>query len=357
MKVLYYLRGDEGKYPGGDMVQAARTAQEVAALGGVEVAMVRDRSEVCGRWDVVHVFNTTRVCEALDARDLARAMGARLVLSPIWHSRADLRRFNRETKGLPDCFFDAYSRMREAYYSCRSGAKLRFWPWRYSTMQAQALREADLLLPNSQAERALMESESGVVARRVVVVPNGVDLPVARDKGQEGRLRRIVCAGRIEPRKNQLRVIQAFREVAPSGWTLCFAGAANRSHGDYFRQFEAMIDGKDVVYWGSLAREELWRRYSESEACLLGSLFETTGLVAAEGVMQGCRLMVCDSPYTREYFGETAVYCDPYSITSLSAGIRQLVSGKGRCEAAHLTTWSKVGALTRDAYMSILRAS
>jgi hypothetical protein len=53
----------------------------------------------------------------------------------------------------------------------------------------------------------------------------------------------------------------------------------------------------------------------------LPSHIETPGLASLEAAMVGCLPVVGECAPVREYFGDTAVYCDPMSVDSIRSAI------------------------------------
>ena len=53
--------------------------------------------------------------------------------------------------------------------------------------------------------------------------------------------------------------------------------------------------------------------------------FEPPGLSAIEAGLAGCRLLLSDSSWSREYFGDLAVYVDPSDISSIENGMEEVL--------------------------------
>jgi hypothetical protein len=54
--------------------------------------------------------------------------------------------------------------------------------------------------------------------------------------------------------------------------------------------------------------------------------YEPPGLSAIEAGLAGCRLLLSDSEWSREHFGEAAVYADPTSDESISQAIDEVIT-------------------------------
>lgn len=359
MRVLMQLRSDWERIGGGDAEQMRETALALRALG---VDVVTDPSvEVrYGEFDLVHLFNTTRINETWQQFQAARNAGRPVAVSTIWHSMAEMRRYYASQYRVPWFPVWWYSGLREAFYARRSGFRLDPRSvFQYRTCQRRVASQADILLPNSEAEYRILEAELGVHARQVRVIPNGFNVALARQAAANaGERRGVICAGRIEPRKNSCGVIRAFQRLAPKGETLWFYGGVNEGHARYSAEFRSELVPGRIEYGGRLPIQQLYEKFAKAKVVVLASFYETTGLVALEGLACGAKVVVSDSPYTREYFGDAAVYCDPYEEVSIATALACALNAPPRDPPDWITdyTWDHAGELTLEAYKAVLCA-
>jgi hypothetical protein len=92
----------------------------------------------------------------------------------------------------------------------------------------------------------------------------------------------------------------------------------------------------------------------------MASWFETTGLAGLEAGLAGANVVITGRGYAREYFGESAWYCDPANLTSIREavtaawaaprGSRQL---EQRISKLGLT-WAEAASKTLGVYRQIL---
>ena len=78
---------------------------------------------------------------------------------------------------------------------------------KYRSSQKDLFERADYVIPNSVAEKRLIEDELDIILSACQVIPNTVDgLFRKRSKsGRSGKRNGLLCVGRIEPLKNQIR--------------------------------------------------------------------------------------------------------------------------------------------------------
>ena len=132
-------------------------------------------------------------------------------------------------------------------------------------LRMTALYEAaDLLLPNSHLEAATLVADLGVTTP-IRVVPNAVD-PELFPPGPPWHEREgVLYVGRLEPHKNQLRLIDALRDT---GVPLTIVGGEHLHHADYAEAVRAEA-GSHVRVVGHTSHEELGS--STPSSCPRGS--------------------------------------------------------------------------------------
>jgi glycosyltransferase involved in cell wall biosynthesis len=351
MKVLFRIRSDVDRFPGGDYVQLRKTRSALDQLG-VETAVAPGLGEIGESFDVVHLFNTTRIHETAVQCAQAVRQGVPVVISPIWHSFAEMKRCYRRLYHLPVFPIGAYLGAKEAWYARRS--RLPLYPpatLDFRGTQRRVLRAARAVLPNSRIEAQTLEREAGLRPARTFIIPFGFDAPRVAQLGWPER-RDVICAGRIEPRKNQLGVIRAFKALPRQGDRLLLYGAWNESHPGFVERVRRELVPGWVEYGGQLSQEDLYAAYGRARLVVLASFFETFGLVALEGIACGAAVCVSDSGYTREFFGDCVRYCDPFSVESIRDGLLAALSTPPPDYAALLTrfSWADAATKTLEAY-------
>lgn len=330
--------------PGGGETQLSATAQALQELG-VAARTWRPWEDELEAGDVLHLFGS--LPEHLATVEQAHRRGVFTVLSTIawfdlasrWHSGESLARRT---------------------WNCAKTAAGRALPrlphWRRALYDA-----VDLLLPNSQAEAAQLADRYDVPEERMRVVPNGASMRFATGDAASfldlaGMRDFVLCAGRIEPRKNQLGLLRAMRgsavpivilgDVVPGHeryYDACRREAGNLVH------FVARLEHDDPRLAGA---------YAACRCLALVSWFETPGLVALEAGMSGVPLALTDCGSTREYFGDLAEYASPSSRPSIRRAVLAAYDSPRNPQLARYVreryTWRAAAAATRDAYRSLV---
>jgi glycosyltransferase involved in cell wall biosynthesis len=179
-----------------------------------------------------------------------------------------------------------------------------------------------VLLPNSRAEQEQIERRFGI-PRPSVIVPNAVDTTVfyPPGSGAPGRTG-VLCVGRIEPRKNQLALIEALRG---SGIPLTLVGQAGRFNAAYHRHCLRAADA-DVRFMAQQPPAQLRGLYHAARVHACVSWYETPGLASLEAAACGCALVVTPGGCTREYFGDEAVYAQPNDLGTIRRAVEDALA-------------------------------
>lgn len=224
--------------------------------------------------------------------------------------------------------------------------------WWYETVRR--FQSADMLLPNSYMEACQIRADADVTTP-MVVVPNAVDPAVFTDDNVGDR-EGVLYVGRIEPHKNQLRLIEALRGT---GLKLTIVGADHPHHPRYcaaVRRAAAAEPSVEMV--GPVPHSLLADHYRRARVHAVPSLFETTGLVSLEAALCGCSVVSTNQGYAREYLLDMAEYCDPYDLDSIRGAIlrsfESIVDGRLRQRVLDNYTWAHTAEATERAYRKVL---
>ena len=361
MKILMQIRKDVDKYPGGDFIQLLKTKEHLEKAG-VSVDLSFSYHENLKSYDIVHLFNVTRITDTYLFFKNAKSQGKKIALSPIYHPLKDMEDFYRYTYRFPYLNIVTYLAMKELYYPLRGKTNISLKSiLQYKQTVRKVLTQSDILLPNSFLELKTMEQELKV-KNRYKVVPNATEVDTSCFNSQYDKENLILCIGRIEPRKNVLNVIKAFQKLItklPYDTKLIFIGAVNESHKSYTKQFFQDVNKEQnhIKYIGQLPHQEVLAYLKQAKLLVLASFFETTGLVGLEALACQANIVISERGYTKEYFRYNAEFCDPYSVTSIEDAIEKGFFKKPTEKLSnHFLdnyTWSNAAAVTLSAYNSL----
>ncbi len=211
----------------------------------------------------------------------------------------------------------------------------------------------------------------GVPADKIDIVYHGVDphfRPLAADEVAAFRARKklperfVLHVGTLEPRKNHIRLVEAFAQIRETGTALVLAGARGWLYDELFRKVEALGLSKDVVFYGYASSEELPLLYNAAAALAYPSLYEGFGLPVIEAQACGTPVLTSNVSSLPEAAGDAALLVDPEDTDALAAGLnlllsddsqRQQLSERGLAHAAQFS-WLRSARETAGTYRSAL---
>ena len=173
--------------------------------------------------------------------------------------------------------------------------KLKFFLYRW----------ADYVVPNSMSQANFITKYFQGLSSKVATISNFVDLdsfkPLER-KSQNKRLN-IIGAGRIEPQKNILRLIQAVAIAKEKGYDLRVDWYGRKSYG-FIRYEQAVKDNKlEDIFFFQEPTNDIVSKYQQSDLFCLPSLYEGYPNVLCEAMACGLPVIcgnICDNPYIME---------------------------------------------------------
>ncbi|MGB7248085.1 MAG: glycosyltransferase [Phormidesmis sp.] len=224
------------------------------------------------------------------------------------------------------------------------------------------LHIADRLLPNSHTEAEALSTIFEVPLDKFSPIVNGVDDYFLQQSADPQLFRDtykvpspfLLNVANIEPRKNQLNLARAVRELEIP--LVVFGNIRDRP---YFDQCIAEANGY-LHYFGYLEHPSplLLSAYAACAAFVLPSTLETPGLAALEAAALGAKVVITQEGCTQEYFGDRVVYADPLSVDSIRTAICQQLQGTVQSGlAAHVAsefTWHNAAQQLKQAYSQVL---
>ncbi|MBI4550072.1 MAG: glycosyltransferase [Candidatus Omnitrophica bacterium] len=344
VKAAFFVYPTAFQTPGGGEVQLLKT-KEYLEKEGAEVKLFDQWTDRMTDYDIFHTFGSVKEC--LNAVRTAKHLGVKTVLSTIcWYN-------------WRSAWF-TYTTPKERWVSISRHAAKTFAPW-LPSMRKSMMQHSDLLFPNSESEARQLELFFQVPKEKIFVIPNGVDESF-RDarpglfEERYGLKNFILCAGRIEPRKNQLNMIRALKGIAPP---LVFVGDYVPAYRDYYETCRREA-GKNVHFLGRIPHdaELLKSAYAAANTFLLASWLETPGLAALEAGLAGAKVVITREGATREYFGDRAAYVSPHRLSDIrSVTLKTFERAPDPALKEHILKnylWSAVARKTLQGYRLLL---
>ena len=206
------------------------------------------------------------------------------------------------------------------------------------------LRRYTLILTPSEAIKREVISRFGVAADVVVAVPLAASELFRPVEGQRGSY--FLCVGTIEPRKNLLTLLQAFRrvrEVRPEAELL----VVGRGSG---------VDEPGVRYLGEVPDSDLPALYSHARGVCYPSLYEGFGLPVLEALQCGARVITSRDPALVETGGEATTKVEALDVRTWAEAMLEAVPDPDQAiKRAAEFSWARTARLTREVYQEAIR--
>lgn len=330
-------RRDVFSVPGGDTIQMMKTKEALEKkYEDVSIDISTELKPNLDSYDLVHLFNVTRVHETYTQLQNAKRQNKPVVVTPIYHSLVALGNYEKNGRvGLlkllntliPNKTFveGLKNLIRTIKDPKQFQPTLKQLEIGYVEQQRLVLEEADILFPIAKEEYNCFKEELNISHDRYLVVPNGVDYIENNDLNKKeidvhGQqiTNYILCVARIENRKNQIGLINALKNT---NYKIIFVGAKNPKQKKYFQEFIKLIDNKNYFYLGKVDHDKIMNLYKNARVHVLPSWFEVVPLVDIEAALSGCEIVTSKNSYIKEYLGDNAFYCDPSNSESIKENV------------------------------------
>lgn len=129
----------------------------------------------------------------------------------------------------------------------------------------------------------------------------------------------ILSVSTLQPRKNYIRMIQAFKEVKNTYPELHYVitGKKGWYYEDIFKEVQKLKLDEYVHFLGYVPEEDLPVIFDSAKALLYCSIFEGFGLPAIEAAARGIPSVISDIPVLRETMTDYAFYADPINYKDI----------------------------------------
>ena len=221
---------------------------------------------------------------------------------------------------VPDCF----------------SAKQRLWH-KIVNPKKQCER-ADIILTPSENTRKDVVELYGIDEKKVRVLKPGLSANFLKLETGNWKLgikekydlpeKYILFLGAIEPRKNVIGIIEAFRKskLITDHWSLIIAGPTGWKSGEILRA----IDGTDKIrYIGYIPAGDKPALYALADVFVYPSLYEGFGFPVLEAMASGTPVITSNRSSLPEVAGDAAYLVNPYNVSEIARAM-ELVATDSR---------------------------
>lgn len=241
----------------------------------------------------------------------------------------------------------------------------RQWRLLYRLGLRAAVKRADAIVTPSRNTAEDVLSRTDVDPAKLHVVPLAASLAAGSLEPDEvlARLKvrspYVLFVGTLEPRKNLVRLVRAYRRVATTGvpHALVLAGPMGWHHDALMREI-ALSGPGEIVLTGPLSAEELDALYRGAAAFAYPSLYEGFGLPVIEAMARSVPTVASTTSSLPEVYGDAALGVDPRSVREIASAIESVLTqtdlaerlaARGRAQSERFT-WDETARLTLQVY-------
>ena len=130
-----------------------------------------------------------------------------------------------------------------------------------------------------------------------------------------------VFVGSINPRKNPVRLIQAFelfKTSTKSSYKLVFVGSKMWNYPEFEEAYQQMTFKSDVIFTGHVSQVELNVIISSSRALMFVSYFEGFGIPMVEAMKSRTAVVASNHSVMPEVCEDSALYVDPFNVSDIA---------------------------------------
>ncbi len=239
-------------------------------------------------------------------------------------------------------------------------------------MIRMAVKRADAIITVSEAVKEdILRYLPWADADKIHPILNGIDekffQPPSPDAGDVLRNLSVddefmLYVGNIEPRKNLVNTMRAFREfkqksgfngklviVGQKGWL--YQGII-----EYGKRYQ-----QDIVFTDYLTDEQVIYLYNQAVMVLFLSIYEGFGFPPLEAMAAGAPTLVSDIPTHREIYGDAAIFANPFLVQDIAekmekayndSSLRNELRKRGKGRASELS-WDKTAEKTIELIFSL----
>lgn len=249
------------------------------------------------------------------------------------------------------------------------GAFSRQWRLLYRAGLRATVKRADAIITPSRNTAEDVLTRTKVDPRKLYVVPLAAALPSGGSEvtAVMDRLKIrhpfILFVGTLEPRKNLVRLIRAYRRVAANGLpqALVLAGPMGWRVSALQREISLRGPG-EILLTGPLTAGDLDALYRACEIFVYPSLYEGFGLPVVEAMVRGVPVIASNTSSVPEVAGDAAIGVNPRSIREIALAIetlltdrdlRDAVARRGLLQSGRFT-WEETARQTLEVYERVM---
>lgn len=234
---------------------------------------------------------------------------------------------------------------------------------------SRALKKINRIIAVSEYTKTDLIDFLDIPEEKISAIPHGIEtnlLPSSSDSGKNrfnipGEY--ILCVGTLEPRKNYLKMLDAFKITLKSfpNLTLAIAGGDGWQSDQIHEKVKALQLANSIRFLGYVEPSSLSTLYKGASAFIFPSIYEGFGLPVLEALSFNIPIAISDITSLPEVAGKAALRFDPEDPEDIARQtIRLLEDSNLRKDLARLGneqikkfTWESAAQKTLNVYRSL----
>jgi glycosyltransferase involved in cell wall biosynthesis len=244
--------------------------------------------------------------------------------------------------------------------------------WRMKLLVPGSCRRADLIFTVSEHARREINEWYGIPLEKIVVTYNAADHVKQRKNGvkrippwrHDLPTPYILFLGLIQPRKNLVRLVEAFdrfKSRLDLPHHLVIAGKWGWGNGELERTLVGLKHRDHIHFAGYVPLTEIDKIFCDAALFVFPSLYESFAIPPMEAQRLAVPALVANNTCFPEIYGDSVIYCDPFSVDSIADGIARGLQDKAlRAELVKRGfakvrefSWAKSAQIALNGYESL----
>jgi glycosyltransferase involved in cell wall biosynthesis len=234
-----------------------------------------------------------------------------------------------------------------------------------------SVRRARRVIAISENTKRDVVQQYGIPADKVDLIYYGLDpifRPLPSDQVDRFRAERrlperfMLFVGTLEPRKNVVRLVEAYAQLPRERPLLLLVGGKGWLYDDIFARVEDLDLSGEVRFVGYVPAEELPWWYNAADLFVYPSLYEGFGLPPLEAMACGTPVVSSTVSSLPEVVGSGGLLVDPTDTEALASAMKRMVTDRETHDStraaglaqAQTFSWAEAAQRTVDSYRRAL---
>lgn len=202
----------------------------------------------------------------------------------------------------------------------------RFYYLWYKNITPIVARKSLKIITVSNFSKNELISRLNISPAKIEVVYNAVSEKIAceqnnLDLSQKGNY--ILTVSSLDPRKNFIRLIEAFHLINQKNYKLYIVGKRDKV---FTAQNYEKLNQSNIMFLGYVSDEELSHLYQNATIFVYPSLYEGFGIPNLEAMTNSCPVVTSNIPPHIEICQDAAVYFDPEDVNDIASKMEMVIN-------------------------------